>query len=294
MVDAFIPLIDSIELEVENVDDLVTGMNTNSDQDHASASGDLKPTPLGRRLWRLRKMWTSREASPADEKLGDKESGGPTPSAGYRLRSAPFAIIRWCKRVPSKLKAIVQLVWFVGRRRRRKTSSLMHTLLKISHTRHRVVHLARLLAPKSEIIGHLRKRLAVGELSTHLGDVQDHILTMQHSLAYYERVLSYAHPAYLSSLDVFQSQAKAGSVKAVLWLTCISVGVVCLQLTCGVFSMNVHIPGNRRHSPPGEPIGAFHWFGAVMCIEAVIIFVFISTVWRWSSIAKKKFAKPGH
>lgn len=169
MVDAFIPLIDSIELEVENVDDLVTGMNTNSD--HASASGDLKPPPSGRRLWRLRKMWTSSKASPPDEKLGDKESGEPlpTPSAGYRLRSAPFAIVRWCQRVPFKLKATMQLV---GRRRRRKTSSLMHTLLKMSHTRHRVVHLARLLAPKSEIIGHLRKRLAVGELSTHLGDVQ--------------------------------------------------------------------------------------------------------------------------
>jgi Mg2+ and Co2+ transporter CorA len=176
MVDAFIPLIYSIELEVENVDDLVTGMNTDSDQDHASASSDLKPPSSRRWFWRpqICKMWTSRKASPLAENLGDKESGGPlpTPSARHRLRFTPFAIVRWCQRVPSKLKATMQLVHFVGRRRRPKPSSLMQTLLKMSHTRRRVVHLARLLAPKSEIIGHLRRRLAAGELSTHLGDVQ--------------------------------------------------------------------------------------------------------------------------
>jgi hypothetical protein len=119
---------------------------------------------------------------------------------------------------------------------------------------------------------------------------------MQHSLTYYERVLARAHPAYLSFLDVSQSRAKAGSVNAVLWLSGISVCIVCMQVVIGavtfsherstndfhdhigVFSMNVHLPGNRRVSLHGEHIGVFHWFGGVICIEAAITFIFILVV----------------
>lgn len=61
----------------------------------------------------------------------------------------------------------------------------------------------------------------------------DHILTMQQSLLYYERVLSHSHPAYLSFLSVSLSQAKSGSDKAILWLSLVSIGTVCLQSVVG-------------------------------------------------------------
>lgn len=68
---------------------------------------------------------------------------------------------------------------------------------------------------------------------THLSFLSDHILTMQQSLDYYERILSHSHPAYLSFLNVSLSQAKAGTDSALLWLTFVSIGTICLQVTIG-------------------------------------------------------------
>jgi magnesium transporter len=62
----------------------------------------------------------------------------------------------------------------------------------------------------------------VSPLTSHT----DHILTLQQSLAHYERMLSHSHPAYLSHLRVSLSQAKGGMDKALLMLSGISVSVV--------------------------------------------------------------------
>lgn len=159
IVDAFVPLINSIKLEVKNVDDLVTGVVADS---APRASDDCVPatSPLGGRAYLL--------SSSPDEDLENKELGGHlhASSTKYGLQST----VQWCQR--ALLKVITRVVHFKELRRRRKFSSLMQTLLRISYTRHRVVHLARLLGSKNEIIGHLRKRLVAGELATQLGDVQ--------------------------------------------------------------------------------------------------------------------------
>ena len=256
IVDAFIPLINSIEPEVESVDDLVTGIGAGAEfhEGRAVTPGDHVPVSPTRQVEPPGKDRASRRASSPNENLDNKELSGPLPTSSATPGPRPaHTIIRWCQQISSKLKAITRRVPFLRLRRQRKVSSLMQTLLKMSHTRRKVILLTRLLGPKNEIIGHLRKRLLAGELATQLGDVQgilstaiivwrvidtaiDHILTMQHSLAYYERVLSHAHPAYISFLNVSQSHAKAGSVKAVLWLSCISVGVVCVQVIFGAWS----------------------------------------------------------
>lgn len=61
----------------------------------------------------------------------------------------------------------------------------------------------------------------------------DHILSMHHSLHYFERVLAHSHPAYLSYLNVSLSEAKSGSDEAILFLSFVSIGTVCLQFTTG-------------------------------------------------------------
>ena len=58
-------------------------------------------------------------------------------------------------------------------------------------------------------------------------------MTLQQSLAHYERMLSHSHPAYLSQLRVSQSVAKSGTDNAILLLTVISIIVLCIQMPLG-------------------------------------------------------------
>lgn len=62
---------------------------------------------------------------------------------------------------------------------------------------------------------------------------EDHILTLQQSLAHYERMLSQSHPTYLTQLRLSVSKSKAGSDKAILLLSVISMAVLCVQAIIG-------------------------------------------------------------
>ena len=61
----------------------------------------------------------------------------------------------------------------------------------------------------------------------------DHILTLQQSLAHYERVLSTSQPTYLSHLRVSLSQAQSGTDTALVTLTAVSMGVLLVQTLIG-------------------------------------------------------------
>ncbi|KAF8310993.1 hypothetical protein DL93DRAFT_2140147 [Clavulina sp. PMI_390] len=290
IVDAFMPLMDSIEAEVESVDDLVSGTTANIQQSYGLVDADVVTVTDPTWLVDLTAKWTDWP----DRDIAFNEKGTISVSEPKREIDHPAVPAR--RAIPHFRHQILRLLRLIVRilklQKRRKVSTRMQTLLKLSHTRRMVVVLTRLLGSKSEILGHLRKRFAVGEVAAQLSDVQDHILTMQHSLAYYERVLAHAHPAYLSFLSVSLSQARAGSDRAVLWMSIISIGVVCIQFTIGLFSMNVHIPQNRRPTDPPElPIGHFRWFGAVIAINATVIACFICTVWYWWTQAKKNYAR---
>lgn len=70
----------------------------------------------------------------------------------------------------------------------------------------------------------------------------DHILTLQQALAHYERMLSQSHPNYLSHLRLSVSKAKSGSDKALVTLTTVSLGVLCVQTLIGeIFRSQLHV-----------------------------------------------------
>lgn len=66
----------------------------------------------------------------------------------------------------------------------------------------------------------------------------DHIITLQQSLAHYERMLSQSHPTFLSQLRFSVDRAKSDSDKAITFLTVVSLGVVCVQTLIGRSSNN--------------------------------------------------------
>jgi len=174
-----------------------------------------------------------------------------------------------------------------------------NTLLRMARARRLVTSLARLLATKSEVISQIRKRFLIGgrqttllqgsedvEIAIYMGDVQDHILTLQQSLHHYERMLSESHPAYLTQLRVSLAKTKEYTDKAILTVTLISIGVLCVQLPTGLFSQNIRIPRNSI-----DPPGPHNYFVMVVLLSFAIVAVYLTTVRRWWIQAKRARSK---
>lgn len=170
------------------------------------------------------------------------------------------------------------------------------TLRRMTRTRRLVTSLSRLLATKADVVTHIQKRLMrVGhsglgngtskgeefEVAIYMGDVQDHILTLQHSLVHIERMLSQSHLSYLVQLRSTAATTQGGQDTAVMILSVVTLGVACVQTLIGVCSMNVILPANRLE--PGAP---FNVFGVVIAMSFIIIIVYSWLVRRWWIQAK--------
>ncbi|CDO71624.1 hypothetical protein BN946_scf184911.g94 [Trametes cinnabarina] len=169
------------------------------------------------------------------------------------------------------------------------------TIHRIARTRRLVTSLSRYLAVKSEVVTQVKKRLLIqGEwglgtgteddldVFVYMGDVQDHIITLQQALAHYERMLNQSHPAYLSQLRLLGSKSKSSSDKAIVSLTAISMGVLFMQTLLGLMSMNCEVP----HDPDGSH--RYDVFATVIAIAVFIITVYGFVVRRWWLQAKRR------
>lgn len=174
------------------------------------------------------------------------------------------------------------------------------TLHRMARARRLVTSLSRLLASKSEVVTQLRKRLLtsvngssgggdgerVVEVTIYLGDVQDHILTLENALAHYERMLSQSHPLYISQIRTSVAISKGGTDKALLYLTSVSIGVLCIQTLIGIFSMNVHVPQNALDG------NRFNIFGTVLALAVLILVSYLKLVLHWWRSAKRRKSAP--
>lgn len=176
------------------------------------------------------------------------------------------------------------------------THNIVNTVRRMARTRRLVTSLTRFLAAKSEVVAQVKKRLLnTGEAGigngTHddqdvfmyMGDVQDHILSLQQSLAHYERLLSQSHPTYLTELRISVSKGKSRSDNAIVYLTTISLGVLCVQTLIGLHSMNCNVPHNLIAAG-----GKFNMFGIIIALAIVILTVYGCVVRWWWVRAKRK------
>ncbi|THV07742.1 hypothetical protein K435DRAFT_267667 [Dendrothele bispora CBS 962.96] len=192
--------------------------------------------------------------------------------------------------LPLLYRRILRFLRSKRRSSRAKTTLLSGatvTLRRMAKTRRLVTTLTRLLATKSDVVSQVQKRLLSGgedaDVTIYLGDVHDHILTLQHSLAHYERMLSQSHPTYLSHLRAEASYARSGTDKNLIYLTLISMAVLCCQTLTGLFSMNVRIPTNAH-----DPSGSYQWFGTIIGLACLALTTFLNVVRWWWRRAKRR------
>ncbi|KAI9832502.1 MAG: hypothetical protein M1819_004291 [Sarea resinae] len=146
------------------------------------------------------------------------------------------------------------------------------TLLRqIGECRKKVMGLMRLLGGKADVIKGFAKRCNEqysvtprGEIGLYLGDIQDHVVTMMSNLGHFEKMLSRSHSNYLAQLSV-DSIAQGNRANEVLSkITLIATILVPMNFICGLFGMNVPVPGKNTND-----LGWF--FGIIGVIAAVVV-----------------------
>ncbi|KAL5535391.1 hypothetical protein ACEPAF_3485 [Sanghuangporus sanghuang] len=299
IVDSFFPILSSIDKEIKEVDSLVldeprqSTVSANNSNAHAVDMSELSIDDDEKR------SSDHLNISPDEKRLGT-----------IRKTSYWYMNIR----VPEPLFLLRRIKCFILKivKRRRvnqndeSTESMtdtLKTLLRIAAMRRIVTSLGRLLGTKGEVIAQIRKRLILasvgtnsvnlglgavldGEVAIYMGDIQDHIATLQQALNHYERMLSHSHPAYLSQLRVTQALARGGTDNAILLLTLVSITVLSMQVILGMFSMNVHVPNTE-----GSTDHPFSVFFSVLAGTLLIGTTVVLLVRYWHAQAKKKYSR---
>jgi magnesium transporter len=135
-------------------------------------------------------------------------------------------------------------------------------LRSIGDCRKRVMQLLRLLGGKADVIKGFAKRCNEaysvaprGDVGLYLSDIQDHVVTMMSNLAHFEKMLSRAHSNYLAQISVDQVIQGNASNDTLQKVTVIATILVPLNLICGLFGMNVKVPGQD---------GSLGWFFGIL------------------------------
>jgi magnesium transporter len=104
------------------------------------------------------------------------------------------------------------------------------------------------------------------QIGLFLDDVQDHVLTKTSKLLHFEDILSRSHSGYLARLSVDNVGNRTRTLKVVIRITVIAAIGIPLTVTCGLFGMNVTVPGKHVE-------GLGWWFGI---LSGLILFVMVS------------------
>lgn len=101
------------------------------------------------------------------------------------------------------------------------------------------------------------------EIALFLGDIQDHILTLNMNLTSYEKILSRAYTNHLAQLQVELFNSNNRVTEMLSKFTIISVVWIPLNLCTGLFGMNVQVPG--------QDSSGLGWFFGILGVLLVTV-----------------------
>jgi len=154
-------------------------------------------------------------------------------------------------------------------------------LRRVGECRKKVMGLYRLLSNKADVVKGFAKRCneqwevaPKSEIGLYLGDIQDHIMTMTGNLTHYETILSRAHSNYLAQINILMNERQEHTADVLGKLTVLGTIVLPMNIICGMWGMNVKVPG--------QEIDNLNWF---WCITGGLFVFAFASVW----IAKRVY-----
>lgn len=156
-----------------------------------------------------------------------------------------------------------------------RSGDMQKFLRMIGNARKNVTALMKLLGGKADVLHGFTKRCNENynvtprmDIGLYLGDIQDHVVTMMSNLGHFEKILGRSHSNYLAQLTIDNINQGNNSNKVISQITVVASVLVPLNLVCGLFGMNVHVPWQDS-----DTIVPFF-----VILGSLLLFVFISLV----------------
>ena len=156
-------------------------------------------------------------------------------------------------------------------------------LPRIGNLRKKVMSLMRLLGGKADVIKGFAKRCNEqysvtprGDIGLYMGDIQDHVVTMMSSLGHFEKMLSRCHGNYLAQISVTNIMLGNHVNKVLSKITFVASILVPLNLICGLWGMNVPVPGQESET--------LTWFFGILGVIGLISIVSLVLARRYNLV----------
>lgn len=264
--DSFAPLIESIEAEVNSIEDAILKMHSgdsDSDDDSASEDGYSSDDEYKNSnhkkdqyvIFRRKRTKSIVDHQPFGQSRrftltsGTSLSHLHSSSRSLSLKSTSSKILGW----------------------KRKGDMLR----RIGECRKRVMSVLRLLVSKADVIKGFSKRFSDQvdsssrnqylprlDIAMYLGDIQDHIVTMMQSLNHYERLLARFHSNYLAQINIDMTKVNNDTNDVLGKITILGTIVLPINVVTGLWGMNCVVPG--------QDYDGLAWFWSI--VLAMLVF----------------------
>ncbi|ODV95958.1 hypothetical protein PACTADRAFT_49384 [Pachysolen tannophilus NRRL Y-2460] len=261
--DAFAPMIESIEDEVNAIEDSILKMNSHdsddSDEEYSSDSESDDESAI-------EPFW-----------YNDGANGKKTHSTSDKTS---LLSKRSRRSVSSKSQASLISSTSSSSTKITGWEHKGDMLRRIGECRKRVMSILRLLGSKADVIKGFAKRCNEqwevaprSEIGMYLGDIQDHIVTMVQSLNHYEKLLARSHSNYLAQINIDMTRVNNDMNDVLGKITILGTVVLPMNIITGLWGMNVLVPGQDEDG--------LHWFFGIfacMCLLAFTCYVYAKRV----------------
>lgn len=258
--DAFAPMIESIEDEVNAIEDAILRMNSydsdDSDSDSDDSDSDSDDSDDDRPFWKKPNGATSSGANFTDSKsILSKRSKRSNKSSSSRSSST--------RSISSSQSSVSHIAGW------KKKGDMLR---RIGECRKKVMSILRLLGSKADVIKGFAKRCNEqwevaprSEIGMYLGDIQDHIVTMVQSLNHYEKLLARSHSNYLAQINIDMTRVNNDMNDVLGKITILGTVVLPMNIITGLWGMNVIVPG--------QDVNSLNWFFGILIGMSLLAFL---------------------
>jgi magnesium transporter len=259
--DLFAPMIESIEAEVNAIEDAILKMHLgDTDSDDDSSDSDSDSDALDRRPRHPRANTSNVFFTRKRTKLTVEGDGRPLLAAAG-AKSGTLQLLRL------RLLRLLHLFKIIGWKRKGDM------LRRIGECRKRVMSILRLLGSKADVIKGFSKRygeterhgLSKVEIEMYLGDIQDHIVTMVQLLNHYEKLLARFHSNYLAQINIDMTKVNNDTNDVLGKITILGTIVLPINVVTGLWGMNCIVPG--------QDLPGLTWFYSIVGCMALFSLV---------------------
>lgn len=242
--DAYGPLIDGIQIEVNRIEDAILHLQTayksdsdDSDSDYSDSDSESEDN-INKNVWvRMKRRDSNINGERRSLLSKNSKATKSSQSSKSTNSSTNTKIISW-----------------------KRKGDLIR---QIGDCRRRIMSLLRLLNTKADVIKIFSKRCNEQwevapryEIGLYLGDIQDHVVTMVQSLNHFEKLLARCHSNYLAQINIEMTKVNNDMNDILGKITILGTIILPLNIVTGLWGMNCLVPG--------QDVDSLEWFYGIM------------------------------